>query len=178
MIILVTGAARSGKSEWAENLATQTKLPVIYVATSLRDPSDAEWAQRLQKHQDRRPKSWQTQEVPINLTQALQTDTSGNCVLVDSLGTWVANLLTKDDNAWDQILADFLDILQTTSAHVILVAEETGWGVVPAFAAGRIFRDRLGTLIKLVGGIANPVYLVAGGHVLDLSILGVPLPKN
>ena len=58
------------------------------------------------------------------------------------------------------------------------MAEETGWGVVPAYSTGRLFRDRLGNLVRRLGAIANPVYLVTGGHVLNLSTLGFPLPVN
>jgi adenosylcobinamide kinase/adenosylcobinamide-phosphate guanylyltransferase len=56
------------------------------------------------------------------------------------------------------------------------VAEETGWGVVPAYPLGRKFRDRLGALVRQLGRICEPVYLVVGGHVLNLSLLAVPLP--
>jgi len=39
-VILVTGPARSGKSEWAETLAMQAGKSVIYVATAQVDPAD------------------------------------------------------------------------------------------------------------------------------------------
>ena len=68
-----------------------------------------------------------------------------------------------------------LKSLQTTSADVILVGEETGWGVIPAYKSGRIFRDRLGNLIRKIGMIASEAYLVTGGHALNLSKLGQPL---
>jgi adenosylcobinamide kinase/adenosylcobinamide-phosphate guanylyltransferase len=68
-----------------------------------------------------------------------------------------------------------LDSLAPIAGTVIFVAEETGWGVVPAYPIGRLFRDRLGELVRKLGIIANPVYLVTGGHVLNLSVLGSPL---
>ncbi|MDJ0543753.1 MAG: bifunctional adenosylcobinamide kinase/adenosylcobinamide-phosphate guanylyltransferase, partial [Microcystis sp. M53601_WE4] len=46
-IILVTGAARSGKSEWAEYLAKISQKPVIYIATSSVDEKDQEWCDRI-----------------------------------------------------------------------------------------------------------------------------------
>ncbi len=174
--ILVTGPARSGKSEFAEQLAQQSAQPVIYVATAQRDLEDSEWQQRIDRHRDRRPPTWQTVEVPIELTRCIG-DRSG-CLLVDSLGTWVANLLDRDEDTWQQIQDAFLASLHQTAAEVILVAEETGWGVVPAYPLGRTFRDRLGTLVRRVGAIANPVYLVTGGHVLNLSTLGSPLSRE
>jgi adenosylcobinamide kinase/adenosylcobinamide-phosphate guanylyltransferase len=94
------------------------------------------------------------------------------------LGTWVANLLETDEAEWQKQQQVLLESLSQARGDVILVAEETGWGVVPAFPVGRLFRDRLGSLVRLLGAIANPVYLVAGGHVLNLSALGSPLTKS
>lgn len=176
MIILVTGPARSGKSEWAELLAQQTGKPVTYVATARRDSSDVEWNARIEAHRYRRPSDWTTLEVPIEL--AAIVDSHSGCLLVDSLGTWVANFLEEDDLSWSQTQETFLQSLEYTSAEVILVAEEVGWGVIPAYPVGRTFRDRLGMLVRRVGAISSPVYLVTGGHALNLSALASPLPSS
>ncbi|XGV99455.1 MAG: bifunctional adenosylcobinamide kinase/adenosylcobinamide-phosphate guanylyltransferase [Leptolyngbya sp. BL-A-14] len=177
-LILVTGPARSGKSEWAETLADRSGKPVIYVATAQIDPTDREWQTRIEQHQQRRPSTWQTLAVPIALAETIQTAPSNSCLLVDSLGTWLANLLDQDQETWNKTLAELLHILRNTTSDIILVAEETGWGVVPAYPIGRLFRDRLGTLTRRIGAIAHPVYLVTGGHVLNLSALGTPLERN
>jgi adenosylcobinamide kinase/adenosylcobinamide-phosphate guanylyltransferase len=97
--------------------------------------------------------------------------------LVDSLGTWVANLLDQEAEVWQRTLQDLLDSLSQIKGTVIFVAEETGWGVVPAYPIGRLFRDRLGELVRQLGMLAKPTYLVTGGHVLNLSTLGSPLQK-
>ncbi|MBW4579209.1 MAG: bifunctional adenosylcobinamide kinase/adenosylcobinamide-phosphate guanylyltransferase [Tildeniella nuda ZEHNDER 1965/U140] len=174
-LILVTGPARSGKSEWAEALAGRSGKPVFYVATAQVEPSDREWQTRIEQHCQRRPSTWQTLTVPIALAETIQTAPSGSCLLVDSLGTWLANLLEQDDTAWNKTLETLLETLHHVTSDIIFVAEETGWGVVPAYPVGRLFRDRLGTLTRHIGAIAHPVYLVTGGHVLNLSTLGVPL---
>ena len=59
-LILVTGAARCGKSEWAETLAMESGKTVIYIATATIDPTDREWQARIIRHQQRRPATWQT----------------------------------------------------------------------------------------------------------------------
>ena len=177
-LILVTGAVRSGKSEWAERLAKEMGKFVVYVATAMADPNDLEWQARIEKHRLRRPDEWQTQHVPIELVAIFATSPGDRCLLVDSLGAWVANLLDRDEVTWEKIVTDLLTSLQRSSADIILVAEETGWGVVPAYPLGRLFRDRLGDLVRQIGAIANPVYLVAGGHVLNLSLLGQPLNNS
>lgn len=177
-IILVTGPSRSGKSEWAETLAMQSGKQVIYVATAKTDPEDVEWLSRIDRHQQRRPESWTTLVVPVKLAATIRgySDISC-CLLVDSLGTWVTNFLDQDSTIWERTLQDLLDSLEKIVGTVIFVAEEAGWGVVPAYPIGRVFRDRLGNLVRQIGMIANPTYLVIGGHVLNLSALGSPLPK-
>ena len=171
-LILVTGAARSGKSEWAEMLATQTGKAVTYIATATIDPTDLEWQARIERHQQRRPATWQTSTAVEALASTIDSALASDCLLVDSLGTWVANLLDRSDAQWQNLTQELLSVLPLSLATIVLVAEETGWGVIPAYPSGRLFRDRLGMLTRQIGAIANPVYLVTGGHVLNLSQLG------
>lgn len=176
-IVLVTGPARSGKSEWAERLAAQSQKTVTYIATAVLDPSDRDWQERIAQHQQRRPASWKTQQVPIELAAVLENADEADCLLVDSLGTWLANLLDQDEAEWNETRRALLASLRRTRCTVIFVSEETGWGVVPAYPIGRLFRDRLGQVTREIGAIAHAAYLVTGGHVLNLSQLGTPLPS-
>lgn len=175
-ITLVTGPTRSGKSEWAEHLAVQSGQPVIYVATSRVDPTDAEWMARIEQHRRRRSAQWQVQEVPVALAQAVRQAEAGSCLLIDSLGTWLANLLELEPEAWEAACVELVASLEQTPAQVVLVAEEVGWGVVPAYALGRLFCDRMGDLTRRIGAIAQAVYLVTAGYAIDLRQWGRPIP--
>ncbi len=177
-ITLVTGSARSGKSEWAEMLAKQTNKTIIYIATASVDPSDREWQARIARHQQRRPSHWQTLSLPTEIAPTITKASASHCLLIDSLGTWVANLLDLEENVWQETTDRLLTSLELTAGDVILVGEETGWGVVPAYESGRIFRDRLGHLLRQIGSRADAVYLVAGGHALNLRALGQPLRNS
>ena len=174
-IILVTGGSRSGKSEWAETLAANSKKSVIYIATATIDSTDQEWQARIAKHQQRRPDNWATLNVNQDLDLVINQALNSQCLLIDSLGTWVANFLDLETNSWQKITDKLLTSLENTPGLIILVGEETGWGIVPAYKSGRIFRDRLGNLTRQIGVIADTTYLVVGGHVLNLSVLGTPL---
>jgi adenosylcobinamide kinase / adenosylcobinamide-phosphate guanylyltransferase len=171
-LILVTGAARSGKSEWAETLTIQTSKAVTYIATATIDPTDLEWQARILRHQQRRPATWQTVSTVEALASTIDSALDSDCLLIDSLGTWVANLLDRSDAQWEDLTHELLSVLSTSLATIVVVAEETGWGVVPSYPSGRLFRDRLGMLTRQIGSIASTVYLVTGGHVLNLSQLG------
>ncbi|MDJ0730280.1 MAG: bifunctional adenosylcobinamide kinase/adenosylcobinamide-phosphate guanylyltransferase [Crocosphaera sp.] len=176
--ILVMGPSRSGKSEWAETLAKKVNQPVIYVATALENPDDLQWQQRIEKHRLRRPSHWQTLSVPYDLYLTIEQAKPPHCLLIDSLGTWVANQLEEDEESWEAMSKRLLTSIQQASVNIIFVAEETGWGVVPAYPLGRLFRDRLGHLTRQLGTIVDTTYLVTGGHVLNLSLLGEPLTNG
>ncbi|XGV88658.1 MAG: bifunctional adenosylcobinamide kinase/adenosylcobinamide-phosphate guanylyltransferase [Limnothrix sp. BL-A-16] len=174
-VVLVTGPARSGKSEWAERLAAASGRSVIYVATSYLDPQDQEWGDRVAQHRQRRPKAWQNWEVPLELAAALGQAPVDSCLLVDSLGTWVANWLDRPDPEWQQTCEALLATCAALPAMCIFVAEETGWGVVPAFPAGRLFRDRLGKLVRELGSRSDACYLVTAGFAVNLRAIGQSL---
>ncbi|MFK8183253.1 MAG: bifunctional adenosylcobinamide kinase/adenosylcobinamide-phosphate guanylyltransferase [Phormidesmis sp.] len=176
--ILITGPSRSGKSEWAEQLTQQLGTPhqqVVYIATAKADANDPEWQARIEQHQRRRPAHWTCLEVPTDLAEAIAQHDQHHCLLIDSLGTWLANLIEDSPEDWALQQEQLIRALQQTKATVILVAEETGWGVVPAYEMGRRFRDRLGTLSRQVGAIAAETYLVTSGYALPLSKLAQPV---
>ncbi|MEO1211729.1 MAG: bifunctional adenosylcobinamide kinase/adenosylcobinamide-phosphate guanylyltransferase [Cyanobacteria bacterium J06638_20] len=174
-VTLITGPARSGKSEWGERLAVQSGQQVVYMATAIAPTDDSEWLARLEAHRKRRPAEWETLEVSHHLAKAIAAAAPDTCLLVDSLGTWLANLLEQDEETWAETQAGLLHCLEQAKAQVILIAEETGWGIVPAYPLGRRFRDRLGMLTRKIGAIANSVYLVTGGYALNLSELGTQI---
>lgn len=181
-LILVTGPARSGKSEWAEQLASQTSLKIIYVATSADYPEDQAWQDRILIHQQRRPSTWQTLEVPVELIETIQRQPESVCLLIDSLGTWLANILEQDNASWSITLKQLIKALGQAKCQLIVVGEETGWGLVPAYPLGRVFRDRMGELLRQIGAIADQVYLVSAGYAINLKALGTsvspPAPSD
>ncbi|EDX86034.1 Cobinamide kinase / cobinamide phosphate guanyltransferase superfamily [Synechococcus sp. PCC 7335] len=181
-ITLITGPSRSGKSEWAEQLAARdaarNNRQVVYIATAKTTLNDTEWRSRIDQHRTRRPISWQTQEVPIALAEAILSSDRLNpqsCLLVDSLGTWLANLIEQDDASWEKSQIALIEALKQTDSEVILVAEETGWGIVPAYELGRRFRDRLGNLNRVIAQFSTEVYLVTSGYAINLKQLGTPV---
>lgn len=173
--VLVTGPSRSGKSEWAEAFAAQSEQPVIYIATAIAPPEDAEWLQRIEQHRARRPAEWELRECPLELAPLLRDLPPDHCALVDSLGTWVANCLDQSQDQWQATVAELLASVEACAAQVIFVAEEVGWGVVPAYASGRSFRDRLGELCQQLSPLMAEVYLVTTGFALPLHQLGTCL---
>jgi adenosylcobinamide kinase/adenosylcobinamide-phosphate guanylyltransferase len=175
---MVSGPAASGKSRWAEHLAQRSGKAVVVLATGPDLPEDASWQRRLQRHRQRRPASWRTLEVGADLSAALLSLESNHLALVDSLGTWVAAHLERDASGWQTQMTTLLTALRQSPATVIVVSEETGWGVVPVTAAGGRFRDRLGELQQQLTPLCEATWLVLQGRAIDLSSLGTLVPAG
>jgi len=173
---MVLGPARSGKSRWAEHLAQTAGKAVVYVATGSADSNDDAWQQRLHQHRQRRPSTWSCLEVGADLVEALASLRSAELALVDSLGSWVAQGLALDHPAWGSACAALVAALQICEAEVVMVSEQTGWGVVPPTAVGGLFRDRLGAIEQQLVEIADLSWLVVAGRALNLTVLGQPIP--
>jgi adenosylcobinamide kinase/adenosylcobinamide-phosphate guanylyltransferase len=177
-IWFVTGGARSGKSRYAERLASSTELPVAFVATM--EPLDDELVTRVARHRAARPAAWWTIEAPLDLNAALEVPPASSCVVIDCLSLWVANrLLTCGEQpaalALDQLetaLDAELDALIVTlsqrSGPTILVTNEVGSSVVPESALGRAYRDLLGRVNQRAAAAATRAWLLVAGRALEL----------
>src|SRR5436190_15629254 len=66
-ITLVVGGVSSGKSRYAQALAS-TAEQVVFLATS--QPSDDEMRAKIARHVQERPDDWKTVEVPFELEKA------------------------------------------------------------------------------------------------------------
>ncbi|GHA85051.1 bifunctional adenosylcobinamide kinase/adenosylcobinamide-phosphate guanylyltransferase [Streptomyces chryseus] len=173
---LVLGGARSGKSVEAER-RLETFPQVVYVATSGAREGDAEWAQRVGLHRDRRPGAWRTEEtcelVPLLAAQ-------GPPLLIDCLALWLTDAMDRvgawDDEKWaahgrralGERVTELVDAVRRTRRTVVAVSNEVGSGVVPATASGRRFRDELGRLNAAFAGECEQVLLVVAGQAVVL----------
>lgn len=175
-LTLVSGPAASGKSRWAEHLAQISGSAVVVMATGPDLPEDASWQRRLQRHRARRPPSWRTLEVGGDLSAALLTLGAHELALVDSLGTWVAAHLEREPADWQDEVATLVDTLQGSRGPVVLVSEETGWGVVPVTPVGGRFRDRLGELQQRLTPVCEGSWLVLHGRAINVANLGELVP--
>jgi adenosylcobinamide kinase/adenosylcobinamide-phosphate guanylyltransferase len=187
---LILGPVRAGKSARAAQLARENGARVTFVATAALDPADAEMRERVERHRAERPKEWALVETAApgspSLCDVVRGASAGDCVVIDALGTWLAaELLGRESDAerdpvalleaLDARCAELSAALTDARAHVIAVAEETGWGVVPPTPLGRIFRDALGRLTRALARDAARVELVVAGYAIDVRAVGTPV---
>ena len=162
MITLVLGGARSGKSTYAERLMARLPSPITYVAT-LQVGDDQDLSARVARHRSRRPAEWRHRSRRV-WTCPAPCGRSRGSMLLDSLGPWVA--AHGEDGTVDG--AALCRALTERTGDSVVVSEEVGLGVHPSSAAGRQFRDALGTLNQDVAEVADQVLLIVAGRALPL----------
>lgn len=165
--ILVLGGARSGKSRFAEGLATGSGLDRHYVATGR--AYDDEMRERIAKHRADRGDGWTTHEEPVDLTGLLhRIDGPDRIVLVDCLTLWVTNLMMAEEDVAGRS-TELVEVVAGLSSRLILVSNEVGLGIVPENRMAREFRDHAGRLHQLVAQSATEVYFIAAGLPLKMK---------
>jgi adenosylcobinamide kinase / adenosylcobinamide-phosphate guanylyltransferase len=176
--LFITGGSRSGKSKFAEIQAGQLGGQVIYLATA--EAQDAEMAERIFKHQQRRPADWLTIEAPLQVIEMLGQYQAGHTVLLDCLTMYLSNLYFKYEKASTtdklsylihQETAHLAEVIASSTANLVIVTNEVGWGIVPENPLARIFRDLAGLVNQQIAVVCDEVYLVVSG--IPVKIKGV-----
>jgi adenosylcobinamide kinase / adenosylcobinamide-phosphate guanylyltransferase len=184
-LILITGGVRSGKSSFAEQLATGDGRSYSYLATARVE--DEAMRERVLRHQSRRPDSVQTLEEPLEPHQVLEREgNAGSVILVDCLTLLISNRFLADidrhgavregeDIFADELLLEeaagrtleyvklFAETASKSPAEVIVVTNEVGMGVVPEYPVGRVYRDLSGRANQLMAQVADQVWFVLCG---------------
>ena len=179
-IICVTGGSRSGKSEYAEKLLEREE-DVLYIATAI--VTDDEMRQRIEKHKERRNHSWRTYEGYKDLKEVI-AQCEEKVIMLDCITVMVTNLMFEVERDFDNMkrneVQELQDDIKKQIEHMVLeaikrektlvmVTNEVGYGLVPEYKLGRIFRDIAGIINQAIAALSNEVYLVACGLPLRLK---------
>ncbi len=181
-LIVLLGGARSGKSSHAEELADQLGgKSVLYVATA--QAKDEEMVDRIKRHQASRPAEWRTLETPTGIAESLRVHHHGEkVILLDCMTLLVTNLMPSgvgfeqvevDVDEYERIVMEEIETLlayrDDTDAALIIVSNELGLGLVPAYELGRAYRDILGRVNKTLATAADEVYFLVAGIPMQIK---------
>jgi adenosylcobinamide kinase/adenosylcobinamide-phosphate guanylyltransferase len=179
-IILILGGARSGKSRFAQRLATELGERVLFVATGA--PMDEEMRRRIELHRKARPKTWRTLEAPTGVAKAIAEHIEdADVVILDCLTLLVSNFINnvhdlEESEALEsgivKELSQLLERRKRKKANIIIVSNEVGMGLVPAYPVGRAYRDLLGKANQFIAERADKVYMMIAGLPIELKALG------
>lgn len=184
-IIYFTGGSRSGKSRSAEQYIFDGGYQDrIYAATAI--VFDDEMRARVKKHREQRGDGWTTVEGYKNLAELVKPHMKkGGVILLDCLTNMVTNLMIMEkEYDWDHIsdeeltaietgikkeVEEFLDFVKGEEQDLVIVSNEIGMGVVPAYALGRHFRDVCGRMNQIAAAKADEAYFVVSGIKMKLK---------
>lgn len=168
MIKLVLGGARSGKSEFAEDIYKDID-DVTYIATA--KAIDKEFEERIALHKARRNTKWTTIEAYKDFasiemkTKYYFLDDVTNMltnILFDHLGA--RDIDDEDVSLVEKLVIDEVATLFTRvkemDADIVIVSSELGAGLVPEAKLSRLFRDMHGRVNQYIAKNADEVYYV------------------
>lgn len=181
---MVTGGARSGKSEFAERYVLHYSPKCDYIATA--EITDAEMAERVRLHRERRNDGrWVNHEAPYEADKMfanLGQDTQA--VLFDCLTIYMANLFygkgSPDPEKVDFLhrceyvygeIDKLLKAARESGKIVVFVSNEVGSGIVPNTPVGREYRDLAGWVNQRVANACDSVFLCVAGQAVDVKKL-------
>ena len=162
--ILITGGVRSGKSRLALTLAKEFTQPRIFIATA--QAFDPEMKQRIERHQKERNSDFTTLEEPLYLSKVIDNLLPNSIAIIDCLTFWMNNLLYHFKNDETQIMDQidlFIHSLKKSSANIIIVSNETGWGIIPPNEISRQFIERTGFVNQTIAAVCDEVILTVAG---------------
>jgi len=161
-LTLILGGARSGKSDYAQQLARERGGDeVLFIATA--EAGDDEMRARIEKHRAERNPRWRTLEATCNIARVLTAVPPARVILLDCVTLWVSNVLHADVDAMLRELDELLAWQRANDADLIVVTNEVGMGIVPDNELGRAFQDLLGAVNRKIAVEADEVYFMVAG---------------
>jgi adenosylcobinamide kinase/adenosylcobinamide-phosphate guanylyltransferase len=125
---------------------------------------------RIHRHRAERGTAFDTIEEPLALPELIAAERDHDVIVVDCLTLWLSNALVRGEDADAAVrrIDALVEALRGRRAHVVLVSNEVGMGLVPETPLGRLFRDLAGGAHQRLAAIADELYLAAMGVVLRL----------
>lgn len=160
-IILITGGQRSGKSNYAEQMALSLSNRPVYLATSR--VWDEEHRKRIELHIANRGEEWINIEIDKELSSVALSD---QVVLIDCVTLWATNYffdLNSDITKSLSALKKEFDKFTQQHAVFIFVTNEIGSGEMSQNEIQRKFADLQGWLNQYIASKADEVHLLVCG---------------
>lgn len=162
-ITFITGGARSGKSNYAQQQALELSSNPIYVATAKIYANDQEFKDRVQRHKSDRDERWMSIEEQFYVSKL---PLQNRVAVIDCVTLWLTNFFSLYKYDAQQSLEDIkkeIDALKKINAQLFIISNEIGMGVHAETEIGRKFIDLQGWANQYIASSANKVVLMVSG---------------
>ncbi|MGX6441705.1 bifunctional adenosylcobinamide kinase/adenosylcobinamide-phosphate guanylyltransferase [Neobacillus sp. K501] len=178
-LIFITGGVRSGKSNYAEQMAVEIARKydgqLTYIATGV--PSDQEMKQRIAKHQQDREAglfNWKTIERSLKIGEIADGFCKRDIILLDCVTTLLNNELFSNDQDWDEAFIKMT--LERIVNGILAIKSRAGTLIVVSnevFYEPNVGNELVFTYRKLLGQIHQR--LVENADQAILVEAGIPI---
>lgn len=167
-IVYVSGGRRSGKSDFAQNMALQLSDKPIYLATSR--VWDSNHKERIDRHIEQRGDLWITYEEQREISRCCFN--RGDVVVIDCVTLWATNFFYDLDSNIDlsyRLMKEQIELMISIEATFIFVSNEIGLGGISSDEIQSKFCDLQGMINKFIAQVSSEAFLIVSGLPIKLK---------
>ncbi len=167
MIYFITGGERSGKSNYAQQLAENLSETPYYLATAR--IWDEDFKTRVKNHKSNRGEQWTTIEEEKKIANVIP---SNAVIVIDCVTLWLSNLYFDFDNNIEEALLfakKEIDKLTKINSEIIIISNEIGMGVHAQTHMARKFTELQGWVNQTIAKKADKAIFMVSGLPLNLK---------
>jgi len=167
MIHYISGGERSGKSNYAQELALTLSSTPVYVATSR--IWDADHQKRIDRHVNDRDERWTSVEEEKKISNVIKPHKT---YVIDCITLWLTNFYVDNKNNINLALVEAkeeFNKLLNIDANIIIISNEIGMGIHAETEVGRKFTELQGWINQHIAKHANRATFMVSGLPLKLK---------
>jgi adenosylcobinamide kinase/adenosylcobinamide-phosphate guanylyltransferase len=161
MIHYISGGQRSGKTNYALQLAKSLSDKPVYLATSR--IWDEGHKARIERHKSERDTSWENIEEEKELSKL---SLSNKTVVLDCVTLWLTNFFTDNNHdltvSLNEARQEF-DAFIKQEMQLIIISNEIGMGIHASTDMGRKFTDLQGWMNQYIAQKADSATFMVSG---------------
>ena len=163
----ISGGERSGKTNYAMQIANELSARPVYLATGR--IQDGGFKSRVEKHIATRPENWETICCEKFLSRSISAK---KVVVIDCVTMWLANFffdMKKSPEKTIIALKKEIEKLSKLDNDLIFVSNEIGMGIHPCEKMNRDFIEVQGLANQYISGLSDKAFLMISGLPLVLK---------
>lgn len=161
-LAVVGGGRRSGKSKYAQALASSHGPRLGFIATLT--PADGESAEKVAAARAGRGPEFVTFEEPLEINRIIREHGElFDAIVIDDLTVWVANVIMAGGRDVEAEAKELIHLASAGPAELIVVTSDVDFGFPVDTEASRAMRRDAGLINRLMAEAAGRLYWMVFG---------------